>query len=158
MPNPLTKEESIVYNYDNGHLSGPTTCWIFNSMWNMSNLRHGFFKIHPKYIVYYARQSSFGFSRNIATLNYNPNSRNVGTFFKIWIKWKLKDFQITWANILFTIEHIEHNKCLNWGILHFYPLNELVFFSSTNFMLATSLKKSWHGATKGWKSKKLQID
>ncbi len=31
--------------------------------------------------------------------SYNPNSGNVGTFFKIWIKWKLKDFQITWANI-----------------------------------------------------------
>ncbi len=34
-----------------------------------------------KSIVYYARQSSFGFSRNIVTLNYNPNSRNVGMFF-----------------------------------------------------------------------------
>ncbi len=31
--------------------------------------------------------------------SYNPNSGNVGTFLKIWIKWKLKDFQITWANI-----------------------------------------------------------
>ncbi len=31
----------------------------------------------------------------------------------IWIKLKLKDFQITWANILFKIEHGEHNKCLN---------------------------------------------
>ncbi len=61
-----------------------------------------------KSIVYYARQSSFGFSRNIATLNYNPNSG-----IKIWIKWKLKDFQITWANILFTKAQIEHNKCLN---------------------------------------------
>jgi len=29
----------------------------------------------------------------------------LGRFFKIWIKCKLKDFQITWANILFTIEH-----------------------------------------------------
>ncbi len=48
MPNPLTKEESIVYNYDNGHLSGSTTCWIFNSMWNMSNLQHWFFKIRPR--------------------------------------------------------------------------------------------------------------
>ncbi len=29
----------------------------------------------------------------------------LGRFFKIWIKWKLKEFQIIWANILFTIEH-----------------------------------------------------
>ena len=27
------------------------------------------------------------------------------SFFNIWIKLKLKDFQITWANILFTIEY-----------------------------------------------------
>ncbi len=33
----------------------------------------------------------------------------------IWIKWKLKEFQITWANILFTIEH-RKQKCLNWEI------------------------------------------
>ncbi len=37
--------------------------------------------------------------------------------FLTWIKWKLKDFKITWANILFTIDHREH-KCLNWDILH----------------------------------------
>ncbi len=42
-------------------------------------------------------------------INYNPNSGNVGTCFK----WKIKDFQITWANILFTIEDRKH-KCLNW--------------------------------------------
>ncbi len=46
--------------------------------------------------------------------------------FFFWIKWTLKDFQITRVNILFTIEHREHNKCLNWEILHFYPLNELI--------------------------------
>ncbi len=57
--------------------------------------------------------------------------------FKIWIKWKLKDFQITWDNILFTIEHREHNKCLNGEIVHFYPLNELI----SNLMPATGLKK-----------------
>ncbi len=60
--------------------------------------------------------------------------------FKIWIKWKLRDFQITWANILFTIEHREH-KCLNRYILHFYPLNELI----SNLMPATGLKKLAQG-------------
>ncbi len=80
---------------------------------------------------------------------YNPNSRSVGTFFKIWIKWQLKDFQITWANISFTIEHIEYNKCLNGYILHFYPLNELI----SNLMPATGLKNIGTGATKVWKSK-----
>ncbi len=70
--------------------------------------------------------------------------------FKIWIKLKLKDFQITWAYILFTIEHREHNKCLNWEILHFfYPLNDLI----SNLMPATGLKKVGTGATKGWKCK-----
>ncbi len=46
--------------------------------------------------------------------------------FKKKKKLKLKDFQNTWANILFIIEHREYNKCLNWEILHFYPLNELI--------------------------------
>ncbi len=62
---------------------------------------------------------------------------DVFFFCFFWIKWKLKDFQITWANILFTIEHREHNKCLNWEIWHFYPLNELI----SNLMPATGLKK-----------------
>ncbi len=74
----------------------------------------------------------------------------LGRFFKIWIKWKLKDFQITQTNILSTIEHREHNKCLNWEMLHFYPLNEVI----SNVMPATGLKKVGTGATKGWKSKK----
>ncbi len=39
---------------------------------------------------------------------------------------KMKYFQITRANILFTIEHRKHNKCLNGEILHFYLLNELI--------------------------------
>ncbi len=34
------------------------------------------------------------------------------------MKWKLKDFQITQSIILFTIEHREQNKRLD-----FYPLN-----------------------------------
>ncbi len=41
-----------------------------------------------------------------------PEFQKCWDVFKIWVKWKLKDFQITWANILFTIEHREHNKCL----------------------------------------------
>ncbi len=65
----------------------------------------------------------------------------LGVFYFIWIKWKLKYFRITWADILFTIEHREHNKCLNWDILHFYPLNELV----SNLMPATGLKKLARG-------------
>ncbi len=73
---------------------------------------------------------------------------NIKWYIKlIWIKWKLKEFQITWANILFTVEHREHNKCLNGEILHFYPLNELI----SNLMPASGLKKGWHGGNKGLK-------
>ncbi len=56
-----------------------------------------------------------------------------------------KDFQITRANILFTIEHREHSKCLNGETLHLYPLNEL----TSNLMPATGLKTVGKGATKG---------
>ncbi len=63
-----------------------------------------------------------------------------GFFYKI----KTKYFQVTWANILFTIEHIEHNTCLNRYILHFYPLNELI----SNLMPATGLKKVGIGGNK----------
>ncbi len=42
------------------------------------------------------------------------------------IKWKLKEFQITLANILFTIEHREHNTYLKWEILKCYAQNELI--------------------------------
>ncbi len=55
-------------------------------------------------------------------------SEMLGHFFYIWMKWKLKNFKITWANILFTIEHREHrehNKYLNREILHYYPINEI---------------------------------
>ncbi len=75
----------------------------------------------------------------------------LGRFFEIWIKWKLKDLQITWANILFTIEHREDNKCLNWEILHFYPLNELI----SNLMPATGLKKVGTGGNKGLKKQEI---
>ncbi len=47
--------------------------------------------------------------------------------------------------MVFTIEHGEHNKCLNGYILHFHPLNELI----SNLMPATGLKKVGTGATKG---------
>ncbi len=72
---------------------------------------------------------------------YNPNSRNVGTFLKTWIKLKLKDFQITWANIVFTIEHREHNKCLNWDIFYSNSKNVPTFLEFglyiCNFFLLT---------------------
>ncbi len=55
-----------------------------------------------------------------------PEFRKLFKVFKITIKWKLKDFQIKLANIWSTIEHREHDKCLKWEILHFYPLNELI--------------------------------
>ncbi len=77
---------------------------------------------------------------------YNPNSGNGGTFFKVWIKQKLKDVQTTWDNILFTKEH---KKCFNWEMLHFYSLNKLI----SDLMPATGLKKIGMGATKSWKSK-----
>ncbi len=65
------------------------------------------------------------------------------------LKRKLKDILITWANILFTIEHREYKNCLNWDILLFYTLNELI----SNLMPATGLKKVGTGETKDWKSK-----
>ncbi len=77
----------------------------------------------------------------------------LGRFLNLkWnLKWKLKDFQITWANILFIIEHREH-KCLNGEIFHFFPLNELI----SNLMPATGLKKVGKGATKGWKARNVE--
>ncbi len=74
--------------------------------------------------------------------------------FFIWIKWKLKDFRVTWAHISFTIGRREHYKCLNGEMWHFYPLNELI----SNLMPATGLKKDGTGATKGWKSKTFWTD
>ncbi len=67
-------------------------------------------------------------------------------------KMKTKDFQITWANILFTIEHREHNKCLNGEILHFYPLNELI----SNLMPATGLKKLARGQQRAEKARNVE--
>ncbi len=68
----------------------------------------------------------------------------LGRFFFMQLKLKLKDFQITWANILFTIEHREHNECLNWEMFHFFPLNELI----SNLMHAAGLKKVGTGDEK----------
>ncbi len=78
-------------------------------------------------------------------LMYNPNSGNVRSLGRVFFfrKWKLKWFQITWANILFTIEHREHNKCLNWDILQFYAQNELIW----NLMPTTGLKIIGTGAS-----------
>ncbi len=68
----------------------------------------------------------------------------LGHFFFFWIKWKLKDFQITWANILFTIEHREYGEqMLNGEMLHFYPLNKFISI----LMPATG----WHGGNNGLK-------
>ncbi len=39
--------------------------------------------------------------------------------FKIWINWKLKDFQINWVNILFIIEHKLHFTLLSTKWAHF---------------------------------------
>ncbi len=64
----------------------------------------------------------------------------LGHFLNL-IKWKLKEFQIPWANILFTIEHREHNKCLNWELLQFYAQNELI----SNLMPVNRSQNSWDG-------------
>ncbi len=67
--------------------------------------------LNPWFLCYHIFRKSF---HGQLPQTYNLNSGNVGTFFFIWIKWKLKDFQITWASILFTIEHREHNRCLDY--------------------------------------------
>ncbi len=49
-------------------------------------------------------------------LTYNlylqPEFRKCWDVLKIWIKWKLKDFQSTWAKFVFTIWNIENITCL----------------------------------------------
>ncbi len=94
----------------------------------------------------YMSLSSKQVSRNVSL---KPGFRKCWDVFKIWKKWKLKYFRITWADILFTIEHREHNKCLNWDILHFYPLNELI----SNLMPATGLKKVGTGQQRAEKAR-----
>ncbi len=66
-------------------------------------------------------------------MTITPKFRKCWDVFFIWIKLKLKDFQTTWANILFTIEY---NKSLNGQVLHFYTLNELI----SNLMPVISIK------------------
>ncbi len=81
-------------------------------------------------------------------INIQTEFRKYWDIFQILLKWKLKDFQITWANILFTIEHREYNsfKLRNFTLLFtkWAPFKFDAFYRS---------HKSWHGATKGWKSK-----
>ncbi len=87
---------------------------------------------------------------NISGGNTTRIPEMLGIFF-IWIKWKLKDFQITYAYILFIIEHREH-KCLNWEILYFCPLNELI---SILFLLEFS-KKLARGQQRAEKARNLE--
>ncbi len=77
--------------------------------------------MHFKYILVY-----LFFTR--AAIKY-PTTRipeMLGHFLNL-NKMKTKKIQITWANIIFTIEHREHNK---------YAQNELI----SNLMPATGLK------------------
>ncbi len=69
------------------------------------------------------------------TFNATRITEMLGRFFCFFIKWKLKELQITWANILFTKEHREHT-CLTWEIFQFYAQDELI----SNLMAATGLK------------------
>ncbi len=59
----------------------------------------------------------------------------LGSFLNL-NKMKITLFQNKWANILFTIEHRKHNKCLNWEMLKCYAQNEII----SNLMPATGLK------------------
>ncbi len=71
-------------------------------------------------------------------------------FLVFWIKWKLKDFQITWANILFTIEHREHNV-----FKLMFKLRNVTLLSTKwahfKFDACYRSQKSWHGGNKGLK-------
>ncbi len=51
--------------------------------------------------------------------------------------------------IVFTIKHREHNNCLNWEMLNFYPLNELI----SNLMPASGLKKVGTGQQRAEKAR-----
>ncbi len=57
---------------------------------------------------------------------------------------RISNHMSQYFNILFTIEHREHNKCLNRNLI-FYLLYELISI----LMHATGLKKVGTGATKG---------
>ncbi len=85
-------------------------------------------------------QSSKTVIDRILSLNLQPDLR------KCWDIFNLNTIKTKWLSnhMIITIEY-----CLNWEILHFYPLNELI----SNLIPATGLKKVGTGATKSWKSK-----
>ncbi len=61
------------------------------------------------------------------TIFNNPNYGNVGMSFKFEYNENEKTFKSHEPMFfLCTIEHREHNQCLNGEILHVYPLNELI--------------------------------
>ncbi len=45
---------------------------------------------------------------------YKPDSKKVGTLYKLWIKTECNDVEVSNFNILFRIQHRWHIKCLNW--------------------------------------------
>ncbi len=71
-------------------------------------------------------------------------------FFFFFFFRKPKDFQVTWANILFSIEHRKHNKCL-----HFCNVVNVTLLSTKwahfKFDACYRSQKSWHGGNKGLK-------
>ncbi len=68
---------------------------------------------------------------------YKPDSKKVGTLYKLWIKTECNDVEVSNFNILFRIQHRWHIKCLNWENVSFYGKNKLIL----NFMATTHLKK-----------------
>ncbi len=98
---------------------------------------------HPVRCHLFRRRAQTRFTKPGATkANIQPKLRKCYDVFKVLIKWKLKEFQITSANILFTAEHREHKKSLKWDILQLYPINELI----SHMMHATCLRivAQWH--------------
>jgi len=50
---------------------------------------------------------------------YKPNSKKVGTLYKLWIKKECNDVEVSNFKILFRIQHRWHIKCLNWENVSF---------------------------------------
>ncbi len=92
-------------------------------------------------------QASVG--KNILQLHVKYNSATripemLGRFFFVFFyKIKTKYFQVTWANILFTIEHIEHNT---FKQIHFTLLSTK--WTNFKFDACYRSQKSWHGGNK----------
>ncbi len=42
---------------------------------------------------------------------YKPDSKKVGTLYKLWIKTECNDVEVSNVNILFRIQHRWHIKC-----------------------------------------------